>query len=147
MRGRCCRLLLEQRALDDAELQQLARLALSPVTPAPQAAAWIEGVLRGSGLLLLHQDGLWLALDNWLSELAPDDFTALLPLLRRAFSGFQAPERRKMGEKVKRLRSIYPARTPGRLAPAADHSDINQERADLVLPVLAKILGVKLDGN
>jgi hypothetical protein len=151
VRGRCCRLLLEQRVLDDAELQRLARLALSPVTPAPQAAAWVEGVLRGSGLLLLHQDGLWLALDNWLSELAPDDFTALLPLLRRAFSGFQAPERRKMGEKVKRLRSTALAgtgtRTPGGLAPVAIHSDINQERADLVLPVLAKILGVKLDGN
>jgi len=151
VRGRCCRLLLEQRALDDAELQRLARLALSPVTPAPQAAAWIEGVLRGSGLLLLHQDGLWLALDNWLGELAPDDFTALLPLLRRAFSGFQAPERRKMGEKVKRLRSLSPAgtgaRMPGELTPAASHSNINQERANLVLPVLAKILGVKLDGN
>src|SRR6266487_2194792 len=151
VRGRCCRLLLEQRVLDDAELQRQARLALSPVTPAPQAAAWIEGVLRGSGLLLLHQDGLWLALDNWLSELAPDDFTALLPLLRRAFSGFQAPERRKMGEKVKRLRSTSPAgtgaRASGGLAPTASHTDINQERANLVLPVLAKILGVKFDGN
>src|SRR5260370_25347218 len=151
VRGRCCRLLLEQRVLDDAEVQRLARLALSPVTPAPQAAAWIEGVLHGSGLLLLHQDGLWLALDNWLGELAPDDFTALLPLLRRAFSGFQAPERRKMGEKVKRLRSMSPAgtgaRMPGGLTSTASHSDINHERANLVLPVLAKILGVKLDGN
>src|SRR5216683_601719 len=151
VRGRCCRLLLEQRALDDAELQRLARLALSPVTPPPQAAAWIEGVLRGSGLLLLHQDGLWLALDKWLSELVPDDFTALLPLLRRAFSSFQAPERRKMGEKVKRLHSMSPAgtgaRMPGGLTSTASQSGINQERADLVLPVLAKILGVKLDGN
>jgi hypothetical protein len=107
------------------------------------------GLSTGGGLLLLHQDGLWLVLDNWLSELEPDDFTALLPLLWRAFSGCQAPERRKMGEKVRRLHSMSPAgtgaRTPGSLAPAA--GDINRERADLVLPVLAKILGVKLDGN
>ena len=47
VRGRCCRLLLEQRALDEAELQRLARLALSPVVPADQATAWVEGVLRG----------------------------------------------------------------------------------------------------
>lgn len=56
-----------------------------------------------------------------------------------------------MGEKVKRLRSMSPAgtgaRMPGGLTLADSHTDIDQERADLVLPVLAKILGVKLDGN
>ncbi len=57
VRGRCCRLLLEQKILDEEELQRLARLALSPVTPAPQAASWVEGVLHGSGLQLLHLDG------------------------------------------------------------------------------------------
>lgn len=80
MRRRSCRLLLEQKVIDKEELQRLARLALSPVTPAPQAAAWVEGVLRrsgGSGLQLLHQDGLWLALDNWLSDLTEDVFVAL----------------------------------------------------------------------
>src|SRR5260221_5416750 len=64
VRGRCCRLLLEQRALDDAELQRLARLALSPVTTAPQAAACVQGHVRGRGLLLLHHERVWLALDQ-----------------------------------------------------------------------------------
>jgi Family of unknown function (DUF5682) len=143
VRGRSCRLLLEQRAMNEEDLQRLARLALSPVTPAPQAAAWVEGVLRGSGLQLLHQDGLWLALDSWLSELAGDVFITLLPLLRRAFSGFHAPERQKMGEKVKYLRSKPQAGTHTTGKPGT----LNQERADLVLPILAQILGVKLDGN
>ena len=53
VRGRCCRLLLEQKVIDDEELQRLAGLALSPVNPLPQAAAWLEGLLRGSGLMLL----------------------------------------------------------------------------------------------
>jgi hypothetical protein len=137
VRGRSARLMLDRGALREEELQLLARLALSTVTPAPQAGAWVEGVLQGGGLTLLHQDGLWQALDGWLSELAPEAFIALLPLLRRSFSGFQAPERRAMGEKVKKLR------TPGGQAHAGDgdRAPINRERADLVLPVLARILG------
>ena len=102
IRGRCCRLLLEQNVLDEEELQRLTRLALATANPAPQAAAWIEGILRGSALTVLHQDGLWRALDRWL-ELQAETFEALLPILRRAFSNFQPPERRQMGEKVKHL--------------------------------------------
>ncbi|HEY6408298.1 MAG TPA: DUF5682 family protein, partial [Ktedonobacteraceae bacterium] len=143
VRGRSCRLLLEQKVMDEAELLRLARLALSPVTPAPQAAAWVEGVLRGSGLQLLHQHGLWLALDHWLSDLSEDVFVTLLPLLRRAFSGFHAPERQKMGEKVKYLHSKSQA--AARIT--AEQSKLNHVRADLVLPILAHIVGVKFDDN
>lgn len=150
VRGRGCRLLLEQHAMDEAELRRLAGLALSPVTLAPQAAAWVEGVLRGSGLLLLHQDGLWLALDAWLADLAPDVFVALLPLLRRAFSGFQAPERRAMGEKVKRLRASDAAGVGsphGGQRRTGVTRDLDVERASAVLPVLAQILGVPYEPN
>ncbi|HZO74849.1 MAG TPA: DUF5682 family protein [Ktedonobacteraceae bacterium] len=146
VRGRCCRLLLEQNALDDEELQRQTRLALSLATPAPQAAAWIEGVLYGSGMLVLHQDGLWRALDAWMSDLPLDTFDALLPILRRAFSGFQQPERQKMGEKVKHLSSSSPAHA-GSAAVGVTRSDINQQRADKVLPVLAQIMGVEFNGN
>ncbi|MGH2494579.1 MAG: DUF5682 family protein [Ktedonobacteraceae bacterium] len=147
VRGRCCRLLLEQKAIDEQELQRLARLALSPANPAAQAASWIEGVLHGSGLLLLHQDGLWLALDRWLSELSSETFVEMLPLLRRAFSGSEPPQRRAMGEKVKRLRSSI---SHGKTVSGENSvvlENINEERANSVLPVLAHILGVKYDGN
>ncbi len=137
LRGRCCRLLLEQNVLDEVELQHLTGLALSPVTPAPESAAWIEGVLGGSGLLVLHQDSLWRALDRWLAELSGDVFDTLLPILRRAFSNFHAPERRKMGEKVKNLHS---SSTSDRQE-AGSTSDIDTERADRILPLLAQIMG------
>jgi Family of unknown function (DUF5682) len=141
VRGRCCRLLLEQNVLDDDAFQRLTQLALSLVTPASQAAAWIEGVLRGSGLLMLHQDNLWKTLDHWLSNLSPDTFDALLPILRRAFSSFQPPERRRMGEKVKYLHRS------DRGSQDADSSgstqSINIDRAQKVLPILASIMGVK----
>lgn len=146
VRGRCTRLLLEQHQLTEAELRRLARLALSPVVPTDQAAAWIEGVLRGSGLLLLHQDGLWAALDGWLADLTPDAFIAILPLLRRAFADFQGPELRAMGEKVRHLRATTATGAPtpdtGRAAEAID-----QARAALVLPVLAQLLGVTYDAD
>jgi hypothetical protein len=141
VRGWSCRLLLEARILDEDALQRLARLALSPVTPPAQASAWVEGVLRGSALLLLHQDGLWAALDRWLTDLDPDTFIATLPLLRRAFSSFQPPERRNMADKAKRLsRAGSESSRPG--GPATAPATLNRERADAVLPVLARILGV-----
>ena len=142
VRGRCCRLLLDQQVIDDEEVQRLACLALSTVNPPAQAAAWIEGVLTGSAQLLLNQKGLWLALDVWLSELTPDNFIALLPLLRRGFSGFQKPERRKMGEIARHLRKPQAAGLAG--APGSSALKINQERAALVLPILAHILGGKV---
>jgi len=142
VRGYCCRLLLEKRALSEDELQRLARLTLSTATPAPQAAAWVEGVLHGSGRLLLYEDGLWAALDGWLAELAPDPFTALLPLLRRAFSGFETAERRTMGEKVKHLRAGAAGQVKRGGAESAGIGALDTERANQVLPVLAHILGV-----
>lgn len=140
VRGWCCRLLLEQRALQEGELERRVRLALAPAAGTAPAAAWVEGLLRGSGLVLLHEDGLWAPLDAWLSGLPAETFTELLPLLRRAFAGFPAPERRAMGERVKRL---------GGGRPAADGAEagkaINRGRAELVLPVLAHVLGVPLE--
>jgi len=139
VRGRCCRILLEHRVMDADELHTLARHNLSPVIPADQAAAWVEGVLLGSGSALLPLDGLWLALDSWLSDLAEDTFVALLPLVRRGFSEFAAPERHKMGEKVKHLPALRHGET---VSVTKNDTALDHERAKLVLPVLANILGV-----
>jgi len=143
VRGWCCRLLLEAGVLDEDGLQRLAGLALSPAVPAPEAAAWVEGVLRGSGLGLLQRTGLWRALDGWLTALPPGTFTTLLPLVRRAFSDFEPAERRAMGERVRKLGSGGD--------PGPEHADdgpgrIDHRRASLTLPVLARILGVEHDG-
>jgi hypothetical protein len=139
VRGWCCRLLLEAGELDDGGLRRLAGLALSPAAPAPEAAAWVQGALRGSGLVLLHQDGLWRALDLWITSLDPETFTAMLPLVRRAFSGFQPPERRAMGEKVRKLEGEHED------AAMQESNGIDHGRAALTLPVLARILGVDHD--
>ena len=140
VRGRCCRLLLEKGAVDEEELRRLAGLTLSPAIPAPEAAAWVAGVLRGGAQMMMVQDGLWLALDGWLAALDSETFVALLPLLRRAFADFEAPARRTMGEKVKNLHHAVAT-----VAPEAAGGAVAEERARQVLPVLAQVLGVTYD--
>jgi len=133
--GRCCRLLLESGVFVADEAARRMGLALSTVSEPEQAAAWVEGFLKGSGLLILHDDTLWQVLDNWVTALPGDTFTAILPLLRRTFSTFPAPERRQMGERVRR--------GPVRLtALPAVSADFDAECADAVLPMVARLLGV-----
>ncbi|MGP1375260.1 MAG: DUF5682 family protein [Almyronema sp.] len=130
--GRCCRLLLDNGSLSPAEAATRLGLALSLATEPAQAAAWIEGFLQGSALLLIHDDAIWPVLDDWVTQLTPETFTALLPLLRRTFAYFSAAERRQMGERV-RL---------GRLEQAPMASEFDSDRADSVLPLIAQLLGL-----
>lgn len=142
--GRCSRILLDVGLFDRDAVVGRMRLALSPVLPPAQAAAWVEGFLKGSGLVLLHDESLWRALDLWVNDLPAEAFQALLPLLRRTFSSFQMVERRQIGEKVKEGISLTVKKT--------DSAAFDTTRADAVLPVLAQILGLnftsgdKVDG-
>jgi hypothetical protein len=138
LRGRSCRLLFEQQRIDGTELARLAGLALSPAVAPIRAAAWIEGLLRGSGQVLLHQDGVWVALDGWLTDLTAEGFREMLPLLRRSFAGFAAGEREAMGRRVRSLRQAGAARQ----RPGAPKTRLDARRAEMVLPVLAHLLGV-----
>jgi len=142
VRGAACRLLVEQRALGSEQLERHARLALSTAAPPAQAAAWVEGLLRGSALLLLHHDGVWSALDHWLASLSDEAFVEMLPLVRRAFADFSGAERRQMGDKVKALRGAAGAGAAARSGDPVD--DLDPARAALVNPVLSAILGVEL---
>jgi hypothetical protein len=136
--GRCCRLLLEAGVFNSDETATRMGLALSTATQPVQAAAWVEGFLKGSGLLLLHDEVLWQVLDGWVTQLHGDAFTAILPLLRRTFSTFHPPERRQMGERIK-LGATSKAAT----ATAATNFDVN--RAESVLPLMAQLLGLKMN--
>lgn len=140
IRGRAARLRIELRDLDEDELARVAALALSRAADPREAATWSEGLLRGTGLLLLHQDGVWRVLDAWLRELAADAFAAIVPVLRRAFSEFTDPERRSMGDKVKTL-AVPEARSSARASARATTVDLEPKRAARVLGVLAQILG------
>lgn len=137
--GRSCRLLLDTAQLDAADVARRMSLALSVASDPVQAAAWAEGFLRGSGLLLLYDESLWNVIDEWVTQLRPDIFQQVLPLLRRTFATFPAGERRQMGQ-----RAAHGVPSSARAAAQAP-TDIDMARAEQVLPLLAKLLG--LDGS
>jgi hypothetical protein len=131
--GGCLRLLYERGQRDAGQVAQAMARILSPGTPEDAAAAWVEGFLHGSGTLLIHQPQLWQLLDAWVSELPEERFQAALPLLRRTFSRFAAPERRRMGEQAQHgLPSAQPE---------TDEAARDPERAALVEAVLNQLLG------
>ncbi|HEX9004371.1 MAG TPA: DUF5682 family protein, partial [Blastocatellia bacterium] len=134
--GRCCRLLLDGNVLSAEETARRVSHALSTASEPAQAAAWTEGFLKGSGLLLLHDERLWQVIDDWMTALPGESFTVLLPLLRRTFSTFTAPERRQMGERVRRGATA----TNRPIQPDAEEFD--HERAEAVLPLVARLLGL-----
>ncbi|MBD2095565.1 hypothetical protein H6F90_10390 [Trichocoleus sp. FACHB-591] len=138
--GRCCRLLLESGAFSAEETAQRLGLALSSTNEPAQSAAWVEGLLQGSGLLLLHNPTLWQVLDEWISTLSTEHFTTVLPLLRRTFSTFSAPERRQMGEQVRQGRSGSSAN----LTTSTSSESFDLDRADQVLAIVAQLLGIEL---
>jgi hypothetical protein len=139
--GKCCRLLFDQEIMTAEGAAGKLRLALSRVSEPEYSARWIEGFLRGSGLVLLHDSSLWGILDGWVTSLKPDSFTQLLPLLRRTFSTFTPPERRQMGERARREGGGGAKGTPAVSDPGAG---INVERANKVLPLGARLLGIEL---
>lgn len=137
IRGYSLRLLFDRQQVDEEELARLAGLSLSAAIAPLSSAAWLAGLLRGSGLLLLNQDRLWRILDAWLGGLSHELFQTLLPLMRRAFADFTQPERRRMNEKVRHLDA---AET---VSPGKKTLQIDMARAQRVLPIFRQILGVE----
>ncbi|MEU8616808.1 DUF5682 family protein [Streptomyces sp. NPDC048623] len=145
VRGRAVRLLLDEGRFGADEAARLMGLALSPGTPAAEAAAWVEGFVGGAsggGLLLVHDERLLGLVDDWLSGVSADAFTDVLPLLRRTFAAYEPGVRRTLGELV--------ARGPGAGGPAAATVTApgfapvpDAQRADAVLPLLQLILGTE----
>jgi hypothetical protein len=68
--------------------------------------------------------------------LPPDVFQSELPILRRAFSGFAAAERRALSRKLRQLGGALPRAVEAVFV-------LDRERAARVFPVLATILGVE----
>ena len=148
--GRCTRILHDAGLLEPAELGRRMSLTLSPGNDPAGAAAWIEGFLGRSALVLLHDETLLRLIDGWLAGVRAELFTQILPVLRRTFSTFPAGERRQIGERVRGFggTSMHngPARSGSGLSRTGsgvtgDAEELDLERAALVLPVLRLILG------
>lgn len=133
--GRLARLLLDAGRLDAGEAGRRMHLVLTVGVSPAQAAAWIEGYLAGGGLLLVHDERLLALVDSWIAAIPVETFVEALPLLRRTFATFAAPELRAIGERVQSLAGGAGA------APASDRDDVDHDRASVVLPALRLLLG------
>jgi hypothetical protein len=147
LRGWATRELMAAQRLTAQRFEQLIGRALSPAVPPHQAAAWIEGLLRGGGTLLLYQDLVWMTIDHWLTGIDATDFDQLLPLLRRTFSTFSPAQRRQMGQRVASLRDR--AKTPPgtQASDAATSPPFDDRRARSVWPVLREIYRLDRRGD
>jgi hypothetical protein len=139
--GRLVRLLLDAGRLTQPAAAQRMTRELSAGVPPARAAAWAEGFLAGSGLLLMHDDALLSLVDGWLAALTGEQFLAVLPALRRTFGDFAPPERRAIGDKAARLDGSgrAPARPTGS---SAQDDDLDFAHATPAVHTVASILGL-----
>jgi len=117
----------------EATAMRLSR-ALSQTVPPAEAAAWLEGFLDDAGRLLLHDQPLLDLLDGWLRRIPGEDLDGLLPQLRRAFSGLDRVERRRLLNAATGDRA---ATGPGETAAAGDDTAFQA-----ALPLLRTLLGM-----
>ena len=78
---------------------------------------------------------LWDLVNGWLASLGDETFMELLPILRRTFSEYSVPERRKLGEKAKG--------TSGVKRVNMQDEAFNAEDARKVIPVVWQLMGIK----
>jgi hypothetical protein len=131
--GRAVRLLADAGLIDETDSARRLSAALSIGNTAAAKAAWIDGFLRGRGLLLVHDRELLRLIDDWLRGLGDDGFVEILPLLRRTFGAFESGERRAIGQAV---------RDTGTIGVPDIAADIDTERGLTAMRTVADILGV-----
>jgi len=124
--GRVNRILLDSEQVRIQIVSARLSRQLSRGATPEHAAAWVDGLLEGEALLLLHEIELLRLLDEWVTSVAETTFEDLLPLLRRTFSRFQSPERRQIGGRVRNL-------------DAADLHHTATLDLDLALPAAARV--------
>ncbi|QQS24322.1 MAG: hypothetical protein IPM43_13055 [Actinomycetota bacterium] len=133
VQGRAARLLHDSGHWSSELLGARLGRALSPGVPPAEGAAFVEGMLSGSGAVLVHDAELLALIDRWLSELGPDPFFDAMPLLRRTFGAFASAERRQLGELVaRRARRPHPS----------SFGELDAERAAAAMATVRAMLGV-----
>ncbi|HEU5471426.1 MAG TPA: DUF5682 family protein [Actinophytocola sp.] len=137
--GRVTRILGDASRMPVPEVAARLSRALTPGVEPARGAAYIEGFFAGGALLLVHDDRLLRVIDQWLTGIPDGTFTEVLPLLRRTFGAFAGPERRAIGERAKAL-TIH----SGHIVEHAE--EVDRERAEAALPVIARLLGVGAGG-
>ncbi|HWG03063.1 MAG TPA: DUF5682 family protein [Trebonia sp.] len=145
--GRVTRMLADAGSLPWSAAAVRFRAALSAGVAPAAKAAWAEGFLAGGGLLLIHDRELLCVLDEWVISLGDEEFTGVLPLLRRTFGEFTPPERAGVGRAVRALAAgaggagAGVAGRAGAGGPGSGGGAVDLERAAGAVRAVAAILG------
>lgn len=145
LRGLATRLLFDDQVISARDAAARMSLSLSSAVPPAEAAAWLDAFLGRSALVLLHDDALWGLADAWLKGLSADHFITVLPMLRRTFTAFSAPERRRLAERARRPSagsSGAGAASPDGTGSGMGAAAWDEERAALPVPFLQRVLGL-----
>lgn len=132
--GYTTRLLRDKNILGYEETARTLSYYTSSGNTSSDTAFWFEGFLKSSGTILLLDEQLWDLVNGWLASLNDESFIELLPILRRTFSEYSVPERRKLGEKAKGTSSVK------RVSVA--NEAFNGENARKVIPLVERLLGI-----
>ena len=113
-------------------------MPLSYGTESVAGGQWIEGFLSGNADIIILDETLFALVDDWLMSLEEDNFLETIPLIRRAFSNFDASQRHRLLNKVRNHDGQNNVRT------AHDTQAIDAERGadyfEQALPLLRTIL-------
>jgi hypothetical protein len=133
--GLALRRLYDRRLLPEAAIAAAFARSLSPTRPPKDVGSWLQGFLGSNADVILHDAALFGLIDAWLAEQREEDFTEILPMLRRGFGGFGAAERKRL------LAQVDKGRTTG---PAAQSAAVSAEVPGFAaaLPLLLQILGL-----
>lgn len=137
--GLAARLLMEAGRLGPADATRVLARALSRGQVPSHAAGWVEGFLSGHGAVLVHDPHLLPLIEAWVSGLPEDNFTAVLPLLRRTFATFAVPERARI---AMRLGTAAPAGAAAN--PGGGELPLDTARVRAVVPMVLQLLGRSL---
>jgi hypothetical protein len=135
--GCVCRLLLDAGELSDQEADRRISFSLSSNNDPHQVAEWLEGFLKGNGMILVYDNRLWNLIYSWVSSLPDNIFMELLPLLRRTFSKFEYGERRQIG-----VRAKQGLLNENKSLKVSQEQNLDRERALSILPVLKQLVGI-----
>jgi hypothetical protein len=93
--------------------------------------------LNRNALVLLNDNRVWQLVDQWLTDLSPEHFMQVVPLVRRSFAGFSGAERRDLG--LRAARDVAPVKTAGR---PDTEPDLDVTRAAKPVATLRLLLGL-----
>lgn len=130
--GACCKILYAQKQISSEETAITFYKALSIHDNPTYSGNWLEGFLTDGATVLLFDDEIWEIMNEWLGSLPDELFIQIIPLLRRTFSSYTNPEKRKIAQKANQTQ------TSSTHFQEVTDENLNTERAEKVLPIIEK---------